>query len=273
MRDLAPYMKLVVDADWLVAWSGPLQPLQRTYTVAISYIARRRIGEIEMVDAYIPVVRLVEPALQWRHPKTGEDVPHVYWGWDRPERSVLCIYDPAGDEWSSADAIAETIVPWACDWLICYEAWLVDGIWTGGGRHPRPRNRCQMTGPTDGRSPDQRERDLRVLFRSLGRRTGTFASFPLMAAASAGFSPLLSSRDWKRATSAAVPWEAISISSPAPQPAASLLWALPPVSPPPICSSSMSSAVATSFVRRSPPVASVSPSRRLTRDAGSRSFQ
>jgi len=248
MRDLAPYMKLVVDADWLAAWTGELRPLQRTYTVAISYVARRRTGGIELVDPYFPVVRLVEPALQWQHPKTGEDVPHVYWDGGKPEQSALCLYDPAADEWSSADVIAETIVPWVCDWLICYEAWLVDGIWTGGGRHPRRRNRCRMTEPLDGRSLDRRERALRALFHSLGRRIGTSASFPLMVAASAGFSPPLSSRDWKRATLAAVPWEVISTSSPAPQQAASLLLDLPPASPPAICSSSMSSAVARSFL-------------------------
>jgi hypothetical protein len=223
MRDLAPYMRLVVDADWLAAWTGQLRPLQRTYTVAISYIARRRVGDIELVDPYFPVVRLVEPALQWRHPNTGKDVPHVYWDWEQPERSALCLYDPAADEWSSACTIAETIVPWTCDWLICYEAWLVDGIWTGGGRHPRRRNRCRVTGPSDSRSRDQRERALRGLFHSLGRRIGTSASFPLMAAASVGSSRPLSSRDWKRATLAELPPEVISTSSPALQPVASSL--------------------------------------------------
>jgi hypothetical protein len=257
MRDLAPYMKLVVDAGWLAAWTGQLRPLQRTYTVAISYVARRRIGGIELVDRYFPVVRLVEPALQWQHPKTGKDVPHVYWDWDQPERSALCLYDPAADEWSSADVIAKTIVPWVCDWLICYEAWLVDGIWTGGGRHPRRRNRCRVTEPSDGRSPDQRERALRALFHSLGLRIGTSASFPLMVAASVGFSPPLSSRDWKRATLAAVPWEVISISSPAPQPEESLLSDLPPASPALICSSSMSSAVAKSFLPGAPALSEV----------------
>lgn len=247
MRDLAPYMELVVDADWLAGWTGPLRPLQRTYIVAISYVARWRLGDAELVDAYFPVVRLVEPALQWRHPGTGEDVPHVYWDFEAPERSQLCLYDPAADEWSPADAIAETIVPWACDWLICYEAWLATGTWTGGGRHPRRRSRCPVVEPAAGRRHDQRERALRALFHSLGRRIGTFASFPLMVAASGGFSRPLSSRNWKRATSAAVPWEVISTSSPAPRPAGSSPLDSPPVLLPPICSSSMPSGVARSF--------------------------
>ncbi|WP_244438191.1 hypothetical protein [Afipia birgiae] len=31
--------------------------------------------------------------------------------------------------------IASTTVPWALDWLACYELWLMTGRWTGGGRH------------------------------------------------------------------------------------------------------------------------------------------
>jgi hypothetical protein len=31
--------------------------------------------------------------------------------------------------------IAETIAPWAMDWIACYELWLMTGVWTGGGRH------------------------------------------------------------------------------------------------------------------------------------------
>jgi hypothetical protein len=40
-------------------------------------------------------------------------------------------------------AIAETTLPWACDWIVCYEFWLITGVWRGGGRHagdpPLPR--------------------------------------------------------------------------------------------------------------------------------------
>lgn len=33
-------------------------------------------------------------------------------------------------------ALAHTIVPWACDWLMHYEFWLATGTWAGGGVHP-----------------------------------------------------------------------------------------------------------------------------------------
>ena len=41
----------------------------------------------------------------------------------------------AKSEWTPAMTIASTTVPWALDWLACYELWLMTGRWTGGGRH------------------------------------------------------------------------------------------------------------------------------------------
>ena len=32
--------------------------------------------------------------------------------------------------------IAETIIPWASEWLLHYEIWLATGEWQGGGIHP-----------------------------------------------------------------------------------------------------------------------------------------
>jgi hypothetical protein len=136
MREVAPYLQERAGCDWLAVWIGPLRPLQRTYTVRITYIARLTIGEAEVIGAFVPVVRLDQPALQFKHPRTRRDVPHVYWDRETPTRSKLCLYDPAANEWSPADFVADTIVPWACDWLACYEGWLATGEWTGGGRHP-----------------------------------------------------------------------------------------------------------------------------------------
>jgi hypothetical protein len=136
MRELAPYMQERAGCEALAIWTGPLRPLQRTYTVTITYVGPLSLGELELVGAFVPVVRLDHPVLRSIHPKNGEDVPHVYWDRAEPARSKLCLYDPAAREWSPADFIAETIVPWACDWLACYEGWLATAEWTGGGRHP-----------------------------------------------------------------------------------------------------------------------------------------
>lgn len=32
--------------------------------------------------------------------------------------------------------IADTIVPWASEWLLHYEYWLSTGTWHGGGHEP-----------------------------------------------------------------------------------------------------------------------------------------
>jgi hypothetical protein len=94
MREVAPYLQERAGCNWLAIWQGPLRPLQRTYTITITYVARSRIGEVELVGAFVPVVRLDQPVLQYEHPRTGRDVPHVYWDLSAPPRSKLCLYDP-----------------------------------------------------------------------------------------------------------------------------------------------------------------------------------
>jgi hypothetical protein len=34
--------------------------------------------------------------------------------------------------------MAETIVPWACEWLLHFEEWLFSGEWDGGSLHLTP---------------------------------------------------------------------------------------------------------------------------------------
>src|SRR3984893_5950151 len=58
MRQVAPYMQETARCDWLAVWTGPLRPLQRTYTVTIIYVARLRLGDAEVIGAFRPAVRL-----------------------------------------------------------------------------------------------------------------------------------------------------------------------------------------------------------------------
>jgi hypothetical protein len=55
-------------------------------------------------------------------------LPHVFGGED------LCLYYEG--EWTSEMALVETIVPWASEWLVHYELWLITGEWGGGGHQP-----------------------------------------------------------------------------------------------------------------------------------------
>ncbi|WP_219821625.1 hypothetical protein [Sneathiella aquimaris] len=104
-----------------IKWVGTVRPQFQTYRIEISHLVPKP-----------PQVRVLSPELT-RLPDNEEgQLPHVYPPADDP---TLCLYDPANDEWDHSMLISETIVPWALDWLACYELWLMTGRWTGGGRH------------------------------------------------------------------------------------------------------------------------------------------
>ncbi|MBB4276398.1 hypothetical protein [Rhizobium mongolense] len=108
-----------------IIWCGSLKPHSRVYDVEIAY-------SMDMVIEG-PEVRVLSPRLT-RLPGNPEgSIPHVYNGDDDP---VLCLFDPAREQWSGWRLISETTVPWTIDWLACYEFWLMTGVWEGGGRHP-----------------------------------------------------------------------------------------------------------------------------------------
>ncbi len=102
-------------------WVGEVQPQFARFTLDVRY----RLGDT-------PYVRVLHPALVRLPDNVEGQLPHVYPPADDP---TLCLFDPALDQWDSSMAIAETTVPWATDWIACYELWLMTGRWTGGGRH------------------------------------------------------------------------------------------------------------------------------------------
>jgi hypothetical protein len=56
-------------------------------------------------------------------------LPHVF----STPKQRLCLYYPNGFEWNVTKLFVDTIVPWACEWLLFYELWLITGKWLGGG--------------------------------------------------------------------------------------------------------------------------------------------
>lgn len=106
-------------------WRGTLQatPLGRRYVV-----------EIRLQAGGHPRVFVLDPPLISR---TGEEIPHRF------HDGSLCLYYDG--EWSSQNAIAETIVPWTATWLYYYELWLATGEWLGGGIHPADESDEQET--------------------------------------------------------------------------------------------------------------------------------
>lgn len=99
-------------------WSGVLQPtgLSDTYSVKLTY-------SLEMS----PKTFVTSPEICDRE---FQIVPHRY------SDGSLCLFLPKNGEWNQGMYVAETIIPWACEWLFHYELWLVTGEWHGGGIHP-----------------------------------------------------------------------------------------------------------------------------------------
>jgi hypothetical protein len=116
----------------MLTWTGEITPteLSRTYLVRIRY----RLGTT-------PKVTVVRPTPRTR---SGEGLPHVYAG------DLLCLHEDF--DWAPTMSIADTIVPWAAEWLMYYEIWLATGRWEGGGQWPPVGSSdCTPTGGQRGR--------------------------------------------------------------------------------------------------------------------------
>lgn len=127
-----PKFRLVARDGAAAAWRGPLRPLFQTYVVEIRYRAPL---VIERLDVRImqPRVYVLSPSLRRRAGDPEGPLPHVYYA---PDGGVwLCMLDPEDGDWSPADSLAETTVPWTIEWLAAYEGWRATGRWTASGRH------------------------------------------------------------------------------------------------------------------------------------------
>lgn len=112
-----------------LVWRGRLTPtpVSAMYTVQIEYRLSKN-----------PDVTVCEPQLQDRD---GERPPHLYRRCPRNPRDRLCLYLPSANEWHGGMLLADTVVPWASEWLLYYEIWLATGEWCGGGIHPEVRGK------------------------------------------------------------------------------------------------------------------------------------
>jgi hypothetical protein len=104
-----------------VHWVGTVQPQFSSYSLDVQYDI-----------AGFPKVRVVAPGLTLLPDNSEGQLPHVYPPANDP---TLCLFDPELNQWDWSMSIADTTVPWACDWLACYEFWVITGVWRGGGRH------------------------------------------------------------------------------------------------------------------------------------------
>ena len=135
MRRTWPGFRTLAKWSWYATWEGQVKPLGRLYKIRIAFCLGCDLDNVRILPRG-PRVTVVDPLLRHRVSEPAEPIPHHYPNRSFPEKPILCLYDPAEDEWGFSDAIADTTVPWAVDWLACYEGWLATGEWTGGGRHP-----------------------------------------------------------------------------------------------------------------------------------------
>lgn len=137
MRAIWPELTLVGRDAEIAAWEGPVRPLLQTYRIGIFYRAPMLVENLDPRRLQ-PRVSILAPALRPRPGDSEGRLPHVYYG---PDGEVtLCLLDPEAGDWSPADLIAETTVPWTIEWLAAYEGWRATGKWTASGRHVETAN-------------------------------------------------------------------------------------------------------------------------------------
>lgn len=110
--------------DGTMAWAGVLQPKARCYVVEVYWNPR-------VFDR--PYVIVADPPIEPRPGTDYVDIPHLMFNDAEHTRSGLCLFDPEGQEWTPADLIAETTIPWTSEWLHYYELWHLFGEWLGPG--------------------------------------------------------------------------------------------------------------------------------------------
>jgi hypothetical protein len=126
---------LIDNGNRRAIWEGSLAPVSRRYRVRIEYEVPLAIENFSIINVQ-PRVQVLSPLLE-RHPQYDEGpIPHVYVNRKEPFQPYLCLFDPFNAEWTPADLLAETTVPWTSRYLYFYEGWLLTGTWSGGGRHP-----------------------------------------------------------------------------------------------------------------------------------------
>lgn len=119
-------------------WHGWLKPHRTAYLLRVEY-TEPLLSEGRSNLFLQPLVEVVEPRLIRRFGNAEGPLPHVYFAHPRTTRlgPFLCLFDDEADEWSPDDRISDTTIPWASNWLSCYESWLVTGKWFGTGKHIR----------------------------------------------------------------------------------------------------------------------------------------
>ena len=130
IRKMFPEFRLVVLLPGQAIWEGPLQPFAQPYRVRL--IWRLSVSGPQIRWSYAsPKVLVLEPTLVRRESEPMIRIPHLY---REPAPQIpahLCLYWPDGREFNDAMYLAESVLPWAAEWLGYYELWHATGKWFG----------------------------------------------------------------------------------------------------------------------------------------------
>ena len=246
LRAQCPQFSLVANAGWIGVWEGTLRPVCQSYRIRILYFSRKYFPGWDLANHYIDIT-VLDPSIGPDPRGTGEKPQHVFSYKRSRAYPALCVFDPAEDGWYPSEPIVDRIIPWTIKWLFFHEEWVASGKWKGHGRHPEIPRPCLTQNDLDPESRARQEQFRNAEFHRLGRRIGTFASCPLMEAASAGSFPPPPWPLWNGLTPADVQSRISSILLQAPRQAASLPLVWEPASRPVNSSISTSDEDARSF--------------------------
>ena len=102
-----------------LVWETDIIPTPNSITYRI---------RIDYTINHSPNVYVIEPPVLKR-PKDTDNLKHVF---DTKKQRICLYYGPFG-EWDSTMFLAQKIVPWAAEWLLFYELWVITGEWLGEG--------------------------------------------------------------------------------------------------------------------------------------------
>jgi hypothetical protein len=197
-----PTLKAVFEGPWLIIWRGHLIGFEQAYEVRIVWPRFSPWEKFEL-ETHRPRVYVLDPPLMPRIP--GGRIEHLYWrepvAGNIPPPD-LCLYDPRSDTWDEGLLLADTIIPWICDWLCAYELWHATGIWHAPNSHP---DRVKRDGSTLTETADRAPATALSLSltRFAAERTGTSSSTVILAAAARGDFHWFSRDAWIRLPTAA----------------------------------------------------------------------
>jgi hypothetical protein len=102
----------------LLAARFTLKPLAlgRKYLVEVTHLRG------EQPRAFVRFPRLSELV-------PGRTIPHL---WSQKQGELCLFYNPLS-EWRPGLLLADSIVPWASEWLYHFEHWEISDEWDGGG--------------------------------------------------------------------------------------------------------------------------------------------